>query len=174
MTQLWSSRLSSRISALRNRPSCTLSIDASTFAIWLLNSSSARPYMSAERPYNFRLAYACGTASIASCTATSVGSRFAKMFQGTSARSYCCAEASAQPARSRAWFENGPSRRTRSSDCFARSKLPDSNRRAPSTKLDLSRIASPAGSPAASCPALSSCSIASFWRPARNKAIPRL
>ena len=44
------------------------------------------------------------------------------MFHGTSARSYCSAETSAQPARSSAWFENGPSRRTRSSDCLALSK----------------------------------------------------
>src|SRR5215467_8800689 len=124
MTQLWSSRLSSRIRALRNRPALMLLIDASTFSIWLLYSSSARPYVSAARPYSFRLAYVCGTASMASWTAKSVGSRFARMFQGTSARSNWLAEVSAQPARSRAWFEKGPSRRTRSSACFDRSKLP--------------------------------------------------
>src|SRR5206468_8842068 len=59
-----------------------------------------------------------------------------------------CALPISQPARSRAWFENGPSRWTRSSDCLARSKLPDSNNRVPSTRFDLSRIARPAGSPA--------------------------
>src|SRR2546429_5257637 len=60
------------------------------------------------------------------------------MFHGTSARSYCWAEASAQPARSRAWFENGPSRWTRSNACLARSKLPDSNRDRKSTRLNSS------------------------------------
>src|SRR5216110_1049388 len=84
------------------------------------------------------------------------------------------AEASAQPARSRAWFENGPSRWTRSNACLARSKLPDSNSMVPSTKFDLSRIARAAGSPAAICPALSSCSIASRGRPSCSSAMPRL
>ena len=67
------------------------------------------------------------------------------------------------------------SRRTRSSDCLARSKLPDSNSMVPSTRFDLSRIASPAGSPAAQPPGLVqlldrflSC------RPSCNSAMPRL
>src|SRR3989442_1779846 len=96
ITQPLSGRLSSRIRASRKRPSLMLRIDASTLSIWLLNSSSARPYMSAARPSRFRLPYACGRASMASWTATSVGSRSTRMLHGTSARSYSSAEASAQ------------------------------------------------------------------------------
>src|SRR5512145_2635058 len=53
---------------------------------------------------------------MASWTAASVASRSARMLQGTSALSNFVAEASAHPARSSAWLENGPSRRTRSSE----------------------------------------------------------
>src|SRR5437016_494774 len=42
------------------------------------------------------------------------------MFHGTSARSYCWAEASAQPAPPRPWSANGPSRWTRSNAFVAR------------------------------------------------------
>jgi len=62
------------------------------------------------------------------------------------ARSYCWAEASAQPARNRAWFDNGPSRWTRSNclpgpaqNCQIRNNM------VPSTRFDLSRIAESSG-----------------------------
>ena len=56
ITQSLSCLVSSRISALRNRPSLMLPIDASTLWIWLLNSSSARPNMIAARPCRFSVA----------------------------------------------------------------------------------------------------------------------
>src|SRR6266516_6022877 len=56
ITQVSSCRLSSRIRALRKRPSRMLPMEASTLSICLLNISSARPYMIAARPCTFRLA----------------------------------------------------------------------------------------------------------------------
>ena len=60
--------------------------------------SSARPYSSAARPCTLSWPYAYGKASMASCTAPSVGSRSARMPQGTRARSNLL-EGHIRPAR---------------------------------------------------------------------------
>ena len=118
MTQSLSCRISSRISALRNSPfpdAVDRGVDSVDLAAERLERAPVHERGAAVQVQAWRRRAA--RRACASWTAASVGSRSTRMFHGTSARSYCPAETSAQPARSSAWFENGPSRRTRSSDC---------------------------------------------------------
>jgi hypothetical protein len=96
------------------------------------------------------------------------------MPHGTSARSNFSALASAQPARSNASFENGPSRRTRPSERAESSNACASKSSVPRIRFDLSTMASVSASPPFSVPARSSCRTASFFSPSSRSAIPRL
>jgi hypothetical protein len=87
MTQSLSCRISSRTSAAGSAVADAVDRGVHPLRSGSLKVSSARPYSSAARPCTFELAYACGTASIASWTAASVGSRSTRRFHGTSARS---------------------------------------------------------------------------------------
>ena len=162
MTQSSSWRLSSRISALRNRPSRMLPIDASTLSIWLLNRLERAPVHDGGAAVHVQAGVRMRHGEHGFLDR---GIRRLALHQHVPRHERAVVAAWPWPRPSLPAAE--PGSRTVPRDgrgpvtVCARSKSADSNRIVPSTRFDLSRIARSAGSLAGSCPALSSCSIAS-------------